>query len=106
MWALLPLRAGVISNVGRGRCVLVGIGIGEITISVGVAVACGVAVAVAVGVNVGSKICTVGVGSGDCAPAMFQLTRYSSSAVIAMQMMNSQLRCSLGRMYNLPVLSD
>jgi hypothetical protein len=37
---------------------------------------------------------------------MFQLTRYSSSAVIAMQMMNSQLRCSLGRMYNLPVLSD
>jgi hypothetical protein len=27
-----------------------------------------------VGVNVGSKICTVGVGSGDCAPAVLQLT--------------------------------
>jgi hypothetical protein len=106
MWALLPLRYGVPAGVGRDGRVFVGVGIGDSAISVGVIVACGVAVGVAVGVNVGSKICTVGVGSGDCAPAVFQLTRQSRNAAIEMQIMNSKLRRSLGRMYNLPVLSD
>ncbi len=47
-----------------------------------------------------------GVGSDDCAPAVFQLTRYSSSAAIAMQMIKSELRNVLGFIYTVLILSD